>query len=264
MTGTLSSILAATHDRVAGLRSQRADLRRAAELAPPPPPFGARLRRRDVAVIAEIKRRSPSAGAIAQDLSPATHAQAYQAGGAAAISVLTDEIHFGGSLADLDEVRRSVTLPVLRKDFILDEVQLYEARVHGASAVLLIVRALEPARLSDLARSAWELGLSRVVEVHHRHELDRALEVEPDAVGVNARDLDTFAVDVAGIEPLLRAVPPEITAIAESGLSCRADVERVAAWGADAVLVGAAIASAVNPKEAVRRLTGVARAGRGG
>jgi indole-3-glycerol phosphate synthase len=220
------------------------------------------LRGGSVAVIAEVKRRSPSAGAIAQDLSPATHARAYAAGGAAAISVLTDEAYFGGSLADLDAVREAVALPLLRKDFILDELQLYEARAHGASAVLLIVRALEPPHLRDLAQAARELELAPLVEVHDHDELDRALAVQPDAVGVNARDLDTFRVEVERIEPILRAVPPGITAIAESGLRRRPDVELVAAWGADAVLVGSAIAAAADPEAAVRGLTGVARRGR--
>lgn len=259
---TLSGILAQTRARVARLSAQRAGLRRAAEQAPAPPPFTAAMKGRTVAVIGEIKRRSPSAGAIARDLSPAAHARAYQAGGAAAISVLTDEAYFGGSLADLDAVRAAVPLPLLRKDFILDELQLYEARLHGASAVLLIVRALEPHRLRDLARSARELGLARLVEVHRHDELERALAVEPDAVGVNARDLDTFRVDLAGIEPVLKAIPPGVTAVAESGLSRRPDVERVAAWGADAVLVGTAIAGAPDPAGAVRDLTGVGRIGR--
>ncbi len=259
---TLAAILAGTRERVTRLSPQRAALRRAAERAAPPAPFTAGMGGRTVAVIAEIKRRSPSAGAIAPDLSPAAHARACQAGGAAAISVLTDEAHFGGSLADLDAVRQAVALPLLRKDFILDELQLCEARAHGASAVLLIVRALEPGRLRDLARAAHELGLTRLVEVHGRDELERALEVEPEAVGVNARDLDTFRVDVGGIEPILKAIPAGITAIAESGLSERPDVERVAAWGADAVLVGSAIASAPDPERAVRGLTGVARRGR--
>lgn len=262
MSGTLPAILAATRERVARLSAQRGALRLAAERATRPPSFTATMRGRTVAVIGEIKRRSPSAGVIARDLSPAAHARAYQAGGAAAISVLTDEVHFGGSLADLDAVREAVKLPLLRKDFVLDELQLYEARAHGASAVLLIVRALEPEQLRDLARSAKELGLARLVEVHGHDELDRALAVEPDAVGVNARDLDTFRVDVEGIAPILRAVPSGITAVAESGLSRRADVERVAAWGADAVLVGSAIAADPNPEAAVRCLTGVTREGR--
>jgi indole-3-glycerol phosphate synthase len=262
VTGTLSTILATARQRVAGLRARRDALRSAAERTDPPPQFTGALRGATVAVIAEVKRRSPSAGAIAESLSPATHARAYAAGGAAAISVLTDETYFGGSLADLDAVREAVTLPLLRKDFILDELQLYEARAHGASAVLLIVRVLEPPRLRDLAQAARELALAPVVEVHDADELERALAVEPGAVGVNARDLDTFRVETERIEPILRAVPQAITAIAESGLSRRPDVERVAAWGADAVLVGSAIAAAADPEAAVRGLTGVARRGR--
>ncbi len=262
MTGRLAPILAATRTRVAELRSRRAELAREANQAPEPPRWDAAFRREDVAVIGEVKRRSPSAGAIAEDLSPAEHARAYVRGGAVAISVLTDEPHFGGSLGDLDEVRRSVSVPLLRKDFILDETQLYEARIHGASAVLLIVRALDPGALGELAAGARELRLARLVEVHGLDELDCALALAPDAVGVNARDLDTFAVDVPGIEPVLRTVPADVVAIAESGLVSRADVERVARWGADAVLVGTAIAGAPDPAGAVRRLTGVPRAGR--
>ena len=262
VTGTLTAILAATRERVARLGPERGALRVAAERAVTPLPFTPALRGRAVALIAELKRRSPSAGVIAQDLSPARHARAYQAGGAAAISVLTDEAFFGGSLADLDAVRAAVALPLLRKDFILDEVQLFEARMHGASAVLLIVRALDPGRLRELSQAARELRLARLVEVHGPDELDLALAVEPDAVGVNARDLDTFRVEVERIEPIIRAVPPGMVAIAESGMSRRADVERVAAWGADAVLVGSAIAAALDPEGAVRSLAGVPRTGR--
>lgn len=264
MTRRLSSILAASRARVAELGPQRAALRREAAGAPQPPPWGGSFGGQAVGVIGEVKRRSPSTGAIAESLSPAAHARAYVAGGAVAISVLTDELHFGGSLGDLDDVRRAVTVPLLRKDFILDEAQLYEARIHGASAVLLIVRALEATALRELAACARELGLARLVEVHGREELDRALEVAPDAVGVNARDLDTFTVDVKAIEPVLRAVPAGTIAVAESGLGSRADVERVAGWGADAVLVGTAIAAATDPAEAVRRLSGVPRIGRRG
>lgn len=215
-----------------------------------------------MAVIGEVKRRSPSAGVIAEGLSPAGHARAYVSGGAVAVSVLTDPVHFGGSLEDLAEVVRSVPVPVLRKDFILDEPQLYEARIHGASAVLLIVRVLEAGALRELAAGAKEVGLGRLVEVHGPEELDRALEVAPETVGVNARDLETFLVDVEGIEAVLRAVPGDTIAVAESGLATRADVERVAAWGADAVLVGTAIAASADPAGAVRGLAGVARVGR--
>jgi indole-3-glycerol phosphate synthase len=260
----LESMLRATEERLRKLEAERAALRRAAAAAPPGPSWQEALAGPAVAVVAEIKRRSPSAGPIAERLSPGLHARAYVAGGAAAVSVLTEETHFGGSLGDLAEVRRAVPVPLLRKDFVIDEIQLYEARIHGASAVLLIVRALDPVKLRDLSLAARELGLVPVVEVHRLEELEVALRADPGAVGVNARDLDDFSLDRAGLEPLLRAVPSEIAAIAESGLSCRADVEQVARWGADAVLVGTALAGAQRPDEAVRALTGVARRGRRG
>jgi len=262
VSATLRTILQATRERVAGLRTERAALRRAAENAPPPRPWLPAFAGAHVAVIAEVKRRSPSAGAIAEGLAPAAHARAYVAGGAAAISVLTDGPHFGGSLADLAAVRDAVSVPLLRKDFIVDEVQLHEARMHGASAVLLIVRALDPSALDDLAAQARALGLARLVEVHAPAELDRALRVGPETVGVNARDLETLRVDVRGSAAVLRALPPGVVAVAESGLATRTDVEQVAGWGADAVLVGTSVAGAADPAGAVRALAGVPRRGR--
>src|SRR5712671_5278517 len=193
----LDAILTATRDRVAGLRAQARELERRARAAPAPRPFAPSLAGREVGVIAEVKRRSPSAGAIREDLDPVAHARAYVRGGAVSISVLTDELHFGGSLEDLAQVASAVTVPVLRKDFILDELQLLEARAAGASAVLLIVRALDDADLAALAQSARGLGLGTLVEAHDERELDRALAVEPSALGINSRDLDTFAVDLA-------------------------------------------------------------------
>ncbi len=260
----LENILGATERRLRRLESERAALQRAAAAAPLSPSWQEALAGPAVAIIAEIKRRSPSAGPIAERLSPGLHARAYVAGGAAAVSVLTEEAHFGGSLDDLAEVRRAVAVPLLRKDFIIDELQLYEARIHGASAVLLIVRALDPVKLRDLSWAARELGLAPVVEVHRLEELEVALRADPGAVGVNARNLDDFELDREGLEPILQAVPAGVMAIAESGLACRADVEQVAAWGADAVLVGTALAKATRPEEAVRALTGVARRGREG
>lgn len=214
---------------------------------------------RHVAVIAEVKRRSPSAGPIAEQLDPVGHAVAYRSGGAAAVSVLTEGPHFGGSLNDLAAVAAAVDIPVLRKDFIIDELQVMEARVHGASAVLLIVRALDQVALRDLSQTVGDLGLGCLIEVHSLGELDRALAVEPELVGVNARDLETFELDLVSMEPVLRAIPPGVIAVAESGLATRSDVERVAAWGADAVLVGTAVSSAREPEWAVRALTGVPR-----
>lgn len=177
--------------------------------------------------------------------------------------MLTDEAHFGGSLADLEAARAAVETPVLRKDFIIDPAQLYESRAAGASAVLLIVRALDPGRLRELSDLASELGLGRLVEVHCVAELEAALAVEPETVAANSRDLDTFEVDVDGVEAILQKIPAGVVAVAESGLSTRRDVERVARWGADAVLVGTALARASDPEAAVRDLTGVLRQPRG-
>src|SRR5216110_1370445 len=258
----LDAILTATRDRVASLRTQARELERLAAAAPQPPPFARSLAGRDVGVIAEVKRRSPSAGAIREDLDPVAHARAYIQGGAVAISVLTDEPHFGGSLDDLARVARAVSVPVLRKDFILDELQLFEARVAGASAVLLIVRALTPDRLHALTRSAQDQGLGALVEVHSERELELALGVEPTAIGVNSRDLATFAVDLAAAERLLSQVPRGIPAIAESGIVTRADVERMARAGTDLVLVGTSVARQADPEAAVRELVGVPRKGR--
>lgn len=216
----------------------------------------------NLSVIAEVKRRSPSVGDIAPDVDPAGHARAYAAGGAAAVSVLTDDIHFGGSLDDLRLVAAAVDVPVLRKDFIVDPLQLLEARAAGASAVLLIVRALSTRTLAALMRESEALGLGTLVEVHHPGELDIALGTGAAVVGVNARDLDTFNVDLDSMETVLGAIPSGVVAIAESGIGSTGDVERVAAWGADGILVGTSVVKAPDPAEAVRRLCGTARRGR--
>ncbi len=215
-----------------------------------------------MAVIAEIKRRSPSAGPIALDLDPASHARAYVAGGAKAVSVLTDDKHFGGSLEDFVLVRQAVPVPVLRKDFIVDPLQLYQSRAIGASAVLLIVRVLARAELDEFSQIARELDMGTLIEVHTPDELDAALRAEPAAVGVNSRDLASFAVNVGRIREVLQEIPNDVIAVAESGLRTRRDVERVAAWGADAVLVGSALAGSASPRDAVSTLTGVPRLGR--
>jgi indole-3-glycerol phosphate synthase len=212
-----------------------------------------------VGLIAEVKRRSPSAGAIALTLDPVAHATAYVRGGAVVVSVLTDEAHFGGSVADLDAVARAVPVPTLRKDFIIDELQLVEARGAGAAAVLLIVRALDPGRLRVLATAARDLGLATLIEVHHESELERALAADPTAIGVNNRDLDSFRTDLAVSERLLPLIPSEILAVAESGVETRGDVERLAAAGADLVLVGTALARVPHPEGAVADLVGVLR-----
>lgn len=263
---SLDQILAVTRARVAVLHQGAAELERRAAAAPRPgpflglPPLGA-----TVGVIAEVKRRSPSQGAIRDDLDPVSHARAYVRGGAVAVSVLTDEAHFGGSLEDLARVAAAVTVPVLRKDFILDELQILEARAAGASAILLIVRALarEPGRLHALTAAARSHGVATLVEVHTAGELEDALAAEPTAVGVNARDLSTFAVDLPGAEKVVARVPASIPVVAESGIEGRGDVERMAAAGADFVLVGTSVVRHSDPAAAVRALVGVRRIGRG-
>src|SRR5881296_3159566 len=234
----LDAILTATRDRVASLRARARELERLAAAAPPPPRFTLALAGRDVGVIAEVKRRSPSAGSIREDLDPVAHARAYAQGGAVAISVLTDELHFGGSLDDLARVAAAVPVPVLRKDFILDELQIMEARAAGASAVLLIARILEPDRMKALARAAQQWGLATLIEVHDAGELEPALAAGPGVLGINARDLSTFVVDLEGAKQLIARVPSGVPVVAESGVETRSDVEQLAAAGADFVLVG--------------------------
>src|SRR5213594_274548 len=183
---TLDEILTATRARVAALRPQARELERRASEAPPPRPFHGALQGSTLGVIAEVKRRSPSAGTIREDLDPVEHARAYARGGAVAVSVLTDEAHFGGSLEDLERVAAAVRVPVLRKDFILDELQIMEARAAGASAVLLIARAVSPEQLRMLGKAARTWGLATLVEVHAEAELDAALAARPSVLGVNA------------------------------------------------------------------------------
>jgi len=246
------------------LLPQRAEVERAASEVPDPPGFEAVLTGEDVAVIAEVKRRSPSGGAIAEDLRPGELASAYETGGAVAISVLTEPEFFGGSLDDLAAVRQAVALPVLRKDFVVDPVQIFEARAAGASAILLIVRALEDGELAELHGVAVGLGLGVLVETHTEVEVNRAVRIGARIVGVNSRDLDTFVVDVQRILPMLRALPSDIIAVAESGLKSRAAVAQVAEAGADAVLVGTHLAGHRSPETAVRAIAGVPTMARSG
>ncbi len=258
--GLLAALVAEAERRIAAARRGAADLERRAARAPAPPDFGAALRRgAGVAVIAEIKRRSPSAGDLWKGSDVEGLAARLAEGGAAALSVLTEAAHFGGSLEDLSRAAAAARIPVLRKDFILDRVQLYEAQAHGAAAVLLIARLLRPDRLAELAAAARGLGLATLVEVHASAELGAALAAEPTAVGVNARDLDTLAMDRTVVERLVGEIPAGAVAVAESGISSRGDVEAMSRRGADAVLVGSAISGAADPGAALRSLTGVAR-----
>jgi indole-3-glycerol phosphate synthase len=259
---TLDQILDQTRTLLPALRVRRSELERAAEARPVTVDFRAALRGQSVALIAEVKRQSPSAGAINLGLDPVLLASAYQAGGASAISVLTDARFFGGSLDDLEAVSRAVPLPVLRKDFILDETQLLEARAAGAAAALLIVRALEQTVLRRLVGFALDLGLTPLVEAHDAGEIDRALDAGAKVVGVNARNLDDFTIDTAAAWELISAVPGDRIAVAESGMATIADVAAAAAAGADAVLIGSALARAAEPSRAAHDLAGVTRRAR--
>jgi indole-3-glycerol phosphate synthase len=258
----LDQILEGVRAGLPGRRVHRAALEARLPALPPATDFVAALRRPTVALIAEVKRRSPSAGDINAGLDPVGLASAYATGGAAAISVLTEGPHFGGSLDDLHAVCAAVPTPVLRKDFILDEIQLLEARTAGAAAALLIVRALTDTELRRLDAFASSIGLATLVEAHDRAELDRALEAGCRVVGVNARDLDDFTMHRAAAWELLATVPADRVAVAESGMHSAADVAEAAGYGADAVLIGGALASAGDPLTGARAMSGVERRGR--
>jgi indole-3-glycerol phosphate synthase len=210
-----------------------------------------------VALIAEVKRRSPSRGSLNPGIDAPQQAHLYEESGARAISVLTEPTEFGGSVEDLKSVRGIVSAPLLKKDFHVHPVQMFEARVCGAAAALLIVRALGPDDTRAMAVAAREAGIEAVFEVRDDTELAWALDARATLIGVNRRNLETLEMEDRVIEQLLPAIPPHVIAIAESGISTRADVERVAQFGADAVLVGSALSLAADPKHAVERLTGV-------
>lgn len=261
----LDDILESKRDEVRELRVRgEAELLREARAAAPPRPFAEALAGgREVAVIAEFKRRSPSAGDLAPDADPARVAEAYRASGAAAMSVLTDGPRFGGSLDDLRAARRASALPVLRKDFVVDPLQVLEARAAGADAVLLIARALSPTRLHELLEAARETGMDALVEVHDADELETALEAGAGLIGVNARDLATFGVDLGRCAELVRRVPGDRIAVAESGVEGPEDVARMGRAGADAVLVGTALMRTA-AGEVLAELTGIERRKRRG
>ena len=262
MPTTLERILATTRGELPSLHRRRAAVEQAALEAPDPPPLFTRWSREHLALIAEIKRRSPSAGKISLALDPVVHARAYVQAGASAISVLTDGPYFGGSLDDLRAVTAQVRAPALRKDFIIDELQIAEARAAGGSAVLLIARALSPGRLGELARSARDWKLDVLVEIHDASELEAALEAEVAVVGVNSRNLDTFEIDTAAAWELLGRVPADRIAIAESGMASLDDVRRAAEAGADGVLIGTALSASPDPSGLTRACAAVRRRGR--
>jgi indole-3-glycerol phosphate synthase len=219
-------------------------------------PFSEALSRAGSSVIAEYKRRSPSAGTIREGATVTEVVRAYERGGAAAISVLTEREHFGGSLADLSEARDETELPILRKDFTVDPYQLYEAKAAGADAVLLVVGALEPDDLAVLHREARALDLDALVEVHDEEELAAALEVaDADVLGINNRNLEDFTIDLSRTFDLLALVPAGKTVVSESGIANRELVDELEAVGVDAVLVGEMLMRSEDPEAAVRELS---------
>ena len=214
------------------------------------------LSRDEMNVIAEVKRSSPSKGNLAPISDPAALAEKYQEAGAAAVSVLTEQRRFGGSLADLDAVRFLIDIPVLRKDFMVDEYQFLEARAHGADIVLLIVAALSKSQLKDFYDLATELGMASLVEVHTQSELESAMEISPRMVGVNSRNLKTLEVSASVFEELIPTIPSSVIRVAESGISTRGDVAQAQKAGATAILVGESLVKSGDPISAMRELLG--------
>lgn len=252
----LDGILAGVREDLAVREAQvpMADVRAMARNAPPPKPVLPVLLEPGVGVIAEVKRASPSKGALAQIDDPAKLAKAYESGGARVISVLTEERRFNGSLADLDAVRAAVSIPVLRKDFIVTPYQIHEARAHGADMLLLIVAALEQSVLTSMIDRTESLGMTPLVEVHTEEEADRAIQAGAKVIGVNARDLKTLEVDRDCFGRIAPGLPSNIIRIAESGVRGTADLLAYAGAGADAVLVGEGLVTSGDPRSAVADL----------
>ena len=257
-TGILAEIVAHKQSEIAARRQARslAAVRGDAALARPTRGFADRIACARPAVIAEIKRASPSEGVIRADFEPAAIAKAYESAGASALSVLTDERFFQGSDGYLSAARGACGLPVLRKDFIVDEYQVYETRALGADCLLLIVAALQESQLNDLAQLTREVGLDVLVEVHGQDELELALALKPRLVGINNRDLATFTTSLDTTIDLLGSVPDDITVVTESGIHTVDDVRRMRAAGVHAFLVGTAFMRAADPGAALRRLFG--------
>jgi len=259
--GVLGALTDEAAARAATLRSSLAELRRKADAAPVQPSFATALRRADIGVIAEVKRSSPSKGVINPDLDLVRQVGAYEAGGAAAISLLTEPTRFGGSNDDLTAARRSVGLPLLKKDFHVDVLQVLEARALGASAALVIARAVPPKRLQEIMTAGADAGLEILVEIRDERELELALSLNAGLIGVNNRNLETLVIDPETSVRLLPLIPRDVVAIAESGVKSAVDVKRFAAAGADAVLVGSELSGSGDPEAAVRALTGIERTG---
>jgi indole-3-glycerol phosphate synthase len=257
VTVRLDELVGATREALHRRKRERsiAELEREAGAQPEGRPFAEALARPGTSLVAEHKRRSPSAGTIREGMRCADVVRAYERGGAAAVSVLTEEAHFGGSLADLREARAATELPLLRKDFTIDPYQLYEAKAAGADAVLLVVGAMERRELAELYGEARALDLDAIVEVSREDELDRALEVDVDVLGINNRNLDDLSVDIQRTFDLLADVPAGKVVVSESGIHLREQIEELEQVGVDAILIGEALMRAPDPEAAVRELT---------
>jgi len=255
----LDSIIEGVREDLAARRKPLAQLQEAMDQADAVRDPLSALLSSEMSVIAEVKRSSPSKGALAAIHDPAGLAEQYENAGASVISVLTEQRRFGGSLADLDAVRSRVKIPILRKDFMIDEYQFFEARAHGADLVLLIVAALSQSQLNDFHQLSEGLGMRALVEVHTNDELERALEISPTIVGVNSRNLKTLDVDAQSFAELIPRIPRDVVRVAESGISTRTDVEFAQSNGATAILVGEALVRAGDPALAMQELLGLGR-----
>ncbi|ASY15851.1 indole-3-glycerol phosphate synthase [Candidatus Planktophila sulfonica] len=252
----LDSIIEGVREDLAARRIPLGQIHKRMEETAPALDAHSFLSRDDMNVIAEVKRSSPSKGELATITDPASLAGQYQEAGAAAVSVLTERRRFGGSLEDLDAVRKRITIPVLRKDFMVDEYQFLEARAHGADIVLLIVAALSKSQLRDFYDLATELGMASLIEVHTAQELESAMDIEPRIIGVNSRNLKTLDVDSAAFADLIPRIPADVIRVAESGIATRSDVEFAQNAGATAILVGETLVKSGNPISAMQELLG--------
>ena len=257
MSVRLDELVGATREALHRRKRERplAELEAEAGAVPEGRPFAEALSRPGTSLIAEHKRRSPSAGTIREGASCGEVVGAYERGGAAALSVLTEEAHFGGTLDDLREARAASELPILRKDFTIDPYQLYEAKAAGADAVLLVVGAMSQGELASLYREAHALDLDAVVEIHTEEELESALEIDADVLGINNRDLEDFSVDIQRTFDLLADIPAGKVVVSESGIQTRNQIDELEQVGVDAVLIGEALMRAADPEAAVRELT---------
>ena len=252
----LDSIIEGVREDLAKRRKSLGQLHDEMSQAPAPLDAHPVLKGDVMKVIAEVKRSSPSKGSLSAIADPAALAEQYQIAGASVISVLTEERRFKGSLADLTAVRSRVSIPILRKDFMVDEYQFFEARAHGADVVLLIVAALAKSQLRDFYDLASDLGMAVLIEVHTADELERAMEISPRIIGVNSRNLKTLEVNPSVFAELIPRIPNEVIRVAESGISRRADVEFAQSHGADAILVGEALVTSADANLAMRSLLG--------